>query len=153
MHHLIKLEKVRAFGLAFDWKNKLLSLECQGDWSSGLLTGPGAINSWVLIPALTITSFVTLGKLLNLSASVSPVVKLGKLPHGVVLRTNYLMSVLEYYCVGNGWTCLLITMSGCISIMNCVFVCVRCRWSLLFVNVKILIQKYQTVQSPAQATW
>jgi len=67
--HLITPRKVRALGLAFYWKNKQPdSLECQGLWSSGLHTGPAAINSPVLIPALTITSPVTLSKLLNLSA-------------------------------------------------------------------------------------
>lgn len=35
----------------------------------------GARNSWALIPALTVTPSVALGKSLNLSASVSPAVK------------------------------------------------------------------------------
>lgn len=43
-------------------------------WSSGLSLGLGARNSWALIPALTVTPSVALGKSLNLSTSVFPAV-------------------------------------------------------------------------------
>lgn len=110
--HLIRLRKVRALGLAFYWKNKQPgSLECQGLWSTGLHTGPAAINSQVLIPILTITSPETLRNCLTFLLLLSPMVKLGILLQGAVVFVNYLTHVLkrpvDVCCILGFYWCLM----------------------------------------------